>query len=54
LRFHLLTINILSTSLILVVLEKQIVVEDIKLTRPLENLKKNVKVQFEGLLKSMK
>jgi hypothetical protein len=53
LRFHLLTINILLTSLILVVLEKQVVAEDVKLTRPLEKLKKNVNVQFKGLLKSL-
>jgi hypothetical protein len=53
LHFHLLTINILSTSLILVVLEKQLVVKDVKLTRPLAKLKKNVKVQFKDLLKSL-
>jgi len=53
LHFHLLTINILSTSLILVVLEKQVVAKDVKLTRPLEKLKKNVKVQFKDLLKSL-
>jgi D-arabinose 5-phosphate isomerase GutQ len=54
LHFHLLTINILSTSLILVVLEKQqVVAEDVKLIRPLKKLKKNVKVQFKDLLKSL-
>jgi len=53
LHFHLLTINILSISLILVVLEKQLVVKDVKLTRPLAKLKKNVKVQFKDLLKSL-
>jgi len=54
LHFHLLAINTLSTSLILVVLEKkQLVVEDVKLSRPLTKLKKNVKVQFKDLLKSL-
>ncbi len=53
LHFHLLTVNTLSTSLILVVLEKKQLVEDVKLSRPLAKLKKNVKVQFKDLLKSL-
>jgi len=54
LHFHLLTINTLSTSPILVVLEKkQLVVEDVKLSRPVAKLKKNMKVQFKDLLKSL-
>jgi hypothetical protein len=37
-----------------VVLEKQqVVVEDVKFTRPLEKLKKNARVQFKDLLKSL-
>jgi hypothetical protein len=36
------------------VLEKQqVVAEDVKLIRPLKKLKKNVKVQFKDLLKSL-
>jgi hypothetical protein len=33
--------------------KKQLVVEDVKLSRPLTKLKKNVKVQFKDLLKSL-
>jgi hypothetical protein len=35
------------------VLEKKQLVEDVKLSRPLAKLKKNVKVQFKDLLKSL-
>jgi hypothetical protein len=33
--------------------KKQLVVEDVKLSRPLTKLKKNRKVQFKDLLKSL-
>jgi hypothetical protein len=33
--------------------KKQLVVEDVKLSRPVAKLKKNMKVQFKDLLKSL-